>query len=210
MSFPQTTLTAQQGVISASLFAIFINDLAQEIKDCKIGIDLTELIDSEEVPIIPYSLLFVNILLYADDIVCLADNEADMQELLFIVEKWCRKWSNYTFLFNLRPAEYCKKYKYLGMTLNEFMDYKITTEILSDVAGRALGQIFSKTIKHSGFPYITYTTLIDCCVNSIAHYVSEVWGFKSYDACLKLHLQAARFFLGQPKNPPFPAFFGKH
>ena len=66
--------------------AIFINDLAQEIKDCKIGIDLSKLIDDEEVPNIPSSLLFVNILLYADDIVCLADNEGDMQELRFFVE----------------------------------------------------------------------------------------------------------------------------
>ena len=216
----------QGDCISATLFAIFINDLAQEIKDCKIGIDLTELIDREEVPNIPSSLLFVNILLYADDIVCLADNEADMQELLLIVENWCRKWrlevnltktnimhvrpnrrpqSNYTFLFNWRPVEYCKLYKYLGMTLTEFVDYKITTEVLSDAAGRALGQIFSKTIKHGGLPYITYTTLIDCCVNSIAHYASEVWGFKSYDASLKLHLRAARFFLGLPKNAPIPA-----
>ena len=163
----------QGDCISATLFAIFINDLAQEIKDCKIGIDLSELIDGDEVTNIPSSLLFVNILLYADDIVCMADNEADMQELLFIVENWCRKWrlevnltktnimhvrpnrkpqSNFTFLFNWRPIEYGKEYKYLGISLNEFIDYKITTEILSDAAGRALGSIFSKTIKHGGLP----------------------------------------------------------
>ena len=149
-----------------------------------------------------------------------------MQELLFIVESWCRRWrfevnltktnimhvrpkrkpqSNYIFLFNWRPVEYCKDYKYLGLTINEFLDYKITTEKLSDAAGRALGQIFSKTIKHGGLPYITYTTIIDSCVNSIAHYASEIWGFKCYEANLKLHLRAARFFLGLPKNAPIPA-----
>ena len=95
-----------------------------------------------------------------------------------------------------------KTYKYLGATLNEFLDFKITAETLSDAAGRALGQIFSKTIKHGGLPYITYTTLIECCVNSIAHYSSEVWGFKPYDSSLKIHLRAARFFLGLPKNAP--------
>ena len=113
--------------------------------------------------------------------------------------------SNYIFLFNWRPVEYCKDYKYLGLTINEFLDYKITTEKLSDAAGRALGQICSKTIKHDGLPYITYTTIIDSCVNSIAHYASEIWGFKSYEANLKLHLRAARFFLGLPKNAPIPA-----
>ena len=67
--------------------------------------------------------------------------------------------SNFTFLFNWRPIEYCKDYRYLGITLNEFLDYKITADILSDAAGRSLGNIFSKTIKHGGLPYTTYTTL---------------------------------------------------
>ena len=31
-------------------------------------------------------------LLYADDLVLLADSEADLQNLLFLVEKWCKKW----------------------------------------------------------------------------------------------------------------------
>ena len=64
----------QGDCVSATLFAIFINDLALEVKNCKIGIDLRKSIDGEGVPTIPDSLLFVNILLYADDIVCLAEN----------------------------------------------------------------------------------------------------------------------------------------
>ena len=216
----------QGDCISATLFAIYINDLAKEIKDCKVGIDLREILDGEEVNNIPESSLFINILLYADDIVCLAENEQDMQELLSIVENWCTRWrlevnltktdimhvrssrkpqSNYTFLFNWRPVEYCRNYKYLGTTINEFLDFSYTAETLADAAGRALSQIFCKTIKNGGLPYVTYTTLIDCCVNSIAHYSSEVWGFKSYDSSLKLHLRAARFFLGLPKNAPIPA-----
>ena len=216
----------QGDCISATLFAIYINDLAKEIKNCKVGIDLSEILDGESVHNIPESLLFINILLYADDIVCIADNEQDMQELLGIVESWCTRWrlevnltktnimhvrpsrkpqSKFTFLFNWRPIDYCKNYKYLGMTINEFLDYNYTTETLSDAAGRALSSIFCKTIKHGGLPYVTYTTLIESCINSIAHYSSEVWGFKSYDSCLKLHLRAARFFLGLPKNAPIPA-----
>ena len=134
----------QGDCISATLFAIYINDLAKEIKNCKVGIDLSEILDGESVHNIPESLLFINILLYADDIVCIADNEQDMQELLGIVESWCTRWrlevnltktnimhvrssrkpqSNYTFLFNWRPVEYCRNYKYLGTTINEFLDF---------------------------------------------------------------------------------------
>ena len=97
------------------------------------------MLDGESVDTIPESLLFVNILLYADDLVCMAKNEGDMQKLLYLVETWCARWrlevnltktnvmhvrpcrkprSNFTFLFNWRPVEYCSSYKYLGTTIN--------------------------------------------------------------------------------------------
>ena len=215
----------QGDCISATLFAIFINDLAQEIKDSSIGINLNENLD-ENVQEVSEDLLCVNILLYADDIVLLAGNENDLQLLLIIVENWCRKWrlevnltktnimhirnkrkqqSNFMFLFNFRPVDYCTYYKYLGTTINQYLDYNYTAETLSDSAGRALSSILTKSIKNGGFPYITFSTLIETCVSSISQYGSEVWGAHRYDSTMKIHLRAARFYLGLPKNAPIPA-----
>ena len=59
------------------MFAIFINDLASEIKESNIGVNISE---SE----------IVNILLYADGY-CVV-SESDLQDLLVILEKWCQKW----------------------------------------------------------------------------------------------------------------------
>ena len=73
--------------LSPTLFSIFINDLAQEIKETGIGIELN--IDAIETNI---ETEVINILLYADDIVLLAQNEPDLQLLLDIVEPWCKKW----------------------------------------------------------------------------------------------------------------------
>ena len=56
-----------------------------EIKESNIGINLN--VDGG--PILDN--LF-NILLYADDIVCLAECENDLQDILVIIENWCEKW----------------------------------------------------------------------------------------------------------------------
>ena len=198
----------QGDCISATLFAIFINDLAQEIKDSNIVINLNDNLD-ENVSDASEDLLHANILLYADDIVLIASNENDLQLLLLIVENWCRKWrldvnltktnimhvrskrkqqSNFMFLFNLRPVDYCSSYKYLGTTINQYLDYNETAETLSDSAGRALSSIFTKSIKNGGFPYITFSTLVETCVSSISQYGSEVWGAQCYDSTMKIHL----------------------
>ena len=163
----------QGDCLSPTLFAIFINDLASEIKEANIGIDLN--VDGG--PNIDY---IFSILLYADDIVCLAETEADLQSILFIIENWCKKWrlevnltktnilhvrnprkpqSKFTFLFDMRPVPYCKFYKYLGTNINEFLDFKFTVEKHADAAGRALGAIITKMIKNGGFPYNVYSFL---------------------------------------------------
>ena len=57
--------------LSPTLFNIFINDLALGIKQLGIGIPM----ENEKIPI----------LMYADDIAILAENEKDMQVLLDFV-----------------------------------------------------------------------------------------------------------------------------
>ena len=77
--------------ISATLFSVFINDLAEEVKNTKVGINLTEKVANEDFND-QFQDFFINILLYADDIILLAANENDLQFLLNIVENWCHKW----------------------------------------------------------------------------------------------------------------------
>ena len=75
--------------ISATLFSIFINDLAEQIKETKVGLYLNEnlLDDSCKSSCEDF---FLNILLYADDICLLTTNENDLQFLLSVVEIWCK------------------------------------------------------------------------------------------------------------------------
>ena len=206
----------QGDCLSPTLFAIFINDLANEMKNSETGIKL----DIEDIAGNIETIL-INILLYADDIVIFAENEEDLQSLIYIVQVWCEKWrlevnlsktnvlhvrskrkmqSKFLFLFNKRPVPYCKAYKYLGCFINEYLDYNYTAEVQSDSAGRALSSLITKMIKNNGFPYSVYDILYHSCICSISQYGSEVYGFENFDSYFKLHLRAARAFLGLPKN----------
>ena len=150
----------------------------------------------------------------------MAENEPDLQFLLFLVETWCKNWrlevnltktnilhvrkvrkprSKFMFIFDRRPVPYCEFYTYLGCSINENLNFNFTVSCLADSAGRALGSVITKMIKNGGFPFNVFCTLYDACVCSILEYGAEVFGYKQYDSAFKLHLRAARAFLGLPK-----------
>ena len=79
-AFFKCPIGVKQGdCLSPTLFSAFINDLAEKIISSRIGLELDEC-------------TFVNILLYGSDIVLLAKNEEDLQDLLLLVKNWCRLW----------------------------------------------------------------------------------------------------------------------
>ena len=69
----------QGDTLAPTLFAIFINDLIEELNLLKKGVD----INGENVVA----------LLYADDLVIMSESEKDLQDMLHMVNKWCIKWS---------------------------------------------------------------------------------------------------------------------
>ena len=126
--FPTDSGVRQGDSLSPTLFALFINDLAKEMKTLDIGV---KTIDNEK----------VCILLFADDIVILAENEQDLQILMNFVDVWCKKWKmkvniDKTKVVHFRNKRYPRtqqpfylgdievekidKYKYLGIYLDEY------------------------------------------------------------------------------------------
>lgn len=218
------TLGVKQGdSISPTLFACFVNDLSKEIKEKNVGVNIT--INNSD-----NNTFKVSNLLYADDVVLLAETEQDLQEMLNVTNSWCNKWrmevnltktnilhirkksqprSTFRFKLGEQIVKYCEEYKYLGITLNEYLDYKFSTDILSDSGGRALSSIITKMIKHGGFPLNVYKKLFDSCVCSVSDYGGEIWGFKAYESNRQLQLKACRAYLGVPKQTAIPGLLSE-
>lgn len=206
----------QGDVLSTTLFSIYINDLAKEIKDLNLGIPVFE--------------QKVSILLYADDIALIAENEEELQLMLNKLSSWCDKWrmkvnqaktniidfrpkrsQRSDFKFHIGGVELntVEQYKYLGVVFNEYLDFNVTAEILSDAGGRALGAIIGKTKHIKDLGYNTFNRLFQAGVKPILEYGSEIWGYKPFTHTDNIQNRAARYFLGVHRFTPILALRGE-
>ena len=207
--FPTQIGVRQGDCLSSSLFALYINDLAVGINGLGKGIKCGN--------------VNISLLMYADDVVILTENENDMQCILDFVEKWCKKWrlvinkdktkamhfrksrklrSKYSFHIGTDCLDYVSDYKYLGVTINEYLNYNNTVDVLSKAGGRALGVLISKFKYMKDMGFKTFTTLYDSCVNPIINYASEIWGYKDQQSIDNLQNRAMKFFLGVHRYAP--------
>jgi len=202
--------------LSTVLFNLFINDLAALVKGLHKGVDIgTE---------------YVSILLYADDIVLIAENEDDLQSMLTVLNDWCNsngmmvnasksnvvhfrpcsvERSNYVFVCGQTAIEYASKYMYLGILLTEHLDFSLTAKCVAQSAGRALGLLIAKFRNCGGLPYDVYTKLYTTCVVPVITYGAAIWGVKQFSCINAVHYRAMRFFLGTGKYTPNTAVQGE-
>ena len=138
-------------LLSPLLFSLYINDCVCYINGLQKGI----LCDNDN----------VSALLYADDMVLLSDNAADLQVQLNALSDWCQQWglsinsakskivhfrpqakpqSDFQFSCNNHTLDYTDRYKYLGIWLTEHLDLSVTAAEVARSAHRALGVIICK------------------------------------------------------------------
>ncbi len=148
--FESTMGTKQGDNLSPNCFSLYLNPLLTELKSSGIGVSFENNI--------------VTVLAYADDLVLIAENEADLQRLINILQDWCFKWrlcvnektkimhfrpkykapTNVIFEINRQPLEVVNEYKYLGVIMDQYMDFHKTADLLAASAGRALGAVINK------------------------------------------------------------------
>lgn len=195
--------------LSPLLFNIFINELTVYLKSFDLGIA----IGGEK----------ACILLYADDIALLANTESDLQKLLEGLYTWCNnnnmtinagksnvvhlrlpsmERSKYIFKCGDINIELINYYTYLGLNLNEFLDFNLTAKIVAKSANRALGLVMAKCKTIGGVSYDVLKKLFDSLVSPIIEYGAAIWGYKSYSYINSIQLRACRFFLGVGRYTP--------
>ena len=165
--------------LSPTLWNIFLNDLVDEINNLNFGI--------------PIDYHMLSILLYADDMVLLAENEQNLQLMIQKLDEFCSKWrltinvvktniihfrqittprSNYEFKCGNKILSYACKYmyKYLRCIPSETMDFTVTAECLAESAERALGMLINRFFANKHMSFQTYTKLYNSCICPIMDY----------------------------------------
>ncbi|MCG8113538.1 MAG: reverse transcriptase family protein [Candidatus Thiodiazotropha taylori] len=193
--------------LSPTLFSLYVNDLAQEIKSLNTGVDIDE--------------VQLSILLYADDVALIAPDANSLQIMLNKLNEWCCKWrlainSDKTKIIHFRPvnAQKCNdtfscgnidiemtdRYKYLGLWFQENLDMKFATTELAKSASRALSVVYAKFKSVGGMAYEVYTKLYKSLVEPILYYCAGIWGLTDYSKINTVQNKACRYFLGVGKN----------
>ena len=153
----------QGSILSPLVFSLYnISDLVTSLNTINIGVPVED--------------KTVCVLLYADDIVLLADSVDNLQSLLDEVHLWCQfnslciNESNLTKIVHFRvgPAtpracyifkcgdqllETVDKYRYLGIV--KFLYFNVTAKIVAQSASRTLGALIHKVKINGGMPAIT-------------------------------------------------------
>ena len=205
--FESFTGVRQGDNLSPTIFNIFLNDLAKGINQLDLGIEFDD--------------FKLSLLLYADDIVLLSDNEVNLQKMLDHLNEWCSKWqmkinlskskivhfrnkrqngTNFDFKLGNDVIDIVAKYKYLGIIFDEHLTFNECEKVLSDAAGRALSSIISKFKSFKDIGYHTFTKLYETGVLSIMNYGASVWGLNKEKLCQQIQNRAIRYFLGVHKN----------
>ena len=135
------------------------------------------------------------LVVYADDIVLIAECEKDLQDMLHFVSDWCLQWklninvnktqvvhyrnvsipkTCFVFTCGTSNLELVNQYKYLGLIIDEFLDYNVTVKHISKHASRALGSIIAKSKSLGGLPFKCFSKLYDSLVLPILTYGAAI------------------------------------
>jgi hypothetical protein len=188
-------------ILSPILFSVFIDGLADEVK---------------RVGGAKYGEILLSLLLFADDIVLVAESEEMLQKMLDVVYQYSRK---YRFLFNQGKSnvmifgrrsgrekfylgkselEIVNEYKYLGLIINKNFSWKSHLKKILD-KGRKRTNALCGMGARDGVSVKALLRGWEMLVRPVLEYGAEIWGEKSWREGEVLQMEMGRKVLGVSK-----------
>ena len=193
-------------ILSPVLFSLYINDLPEALPN---GLNVAG--------------LNIKVLLYADDIVLLAECPSDLQCMIDALYTYCSTWNltvnlskSKIMIFRKSPRaprtlewkfgneaiEIVNKYTYLGVELTFNLSFKTHLENKLSAAKMAISSTWSSYISNTKISFQNKMKIFEAASQSIMFYAAQVWGFERHESVEKLF----RFFIKKmiylPSNTP--------
>lgn len=191
-------------LLSPTLFSIYLNDLHEHLGGgATVG---------------PIN---IRLLMYADDIVILADDILKMQNMIHRLETYCKMWNlevnlsksemmifrkggrvsnQEKWLFNGEPIRITNEYTYLGVTLSPKMSFKKHIEKRNISAKNCINATWKDFLTKKEIGLDAKWNLFKSVCRAIQSYGAQIWGFCLFDEVDKLQ----RYFLKKIlRLPPF-------
>lgn len=204
----QTSMGVKQGcILSPDLFAFLINDLYDNLGNG--GVRIEELL--------------IKILLYADDLVIMAEDIAALQEMINKFASYCKKWN---LVVNLDKSkimifkkggrrsreerwwldgveiEIVNKYKYLGTLLTPKLAMRENILERVKLAKYSINSTWKWFLTNTEIAFYPKYELFKAVCRSIVCYGSQVWGYEQYEELEKFQRYFIRLVLGLPERTP--------
>ena len=203
--------------LSPLLFSLFIHDLEKYLVENNSGsieINSTNL----------------HLLLFADDLVLLADTPAGLQKSIQILGDYCSKWNlrinmektkvmEFRFQRRKDPSppyslhnqiiEVTKSYRYLGIILTSNGGLKTAVDTLAKQGQKSLFCLLKKASKLQYPNPLLLSHLFDALVRPVLEYGSETWGYIKAEEIEKVHRKFIKFALGLPSSAANLAVYGE-
>lgn len=203
----ETESGVKQGcLLSPLLFALYLNDMNDWLSG---GVNING--------------LNVKILMYADDIVMLADKPCTLQRMIHQLESYCDKWNmelnlskseilifrkggriayNETWTYKGERVRIASEYCYLGVILTPRLSFGKHIEKRNSAAKNSINSVWKQFLSKKNVPLKSKWKLFQAVCRAMQCYGAQVFGYSGFDEIDKLQ----RFFLKRiyklPTNTP--------
>ena len=163
-------------------------------------------------------MLYFQLLLFADDLVLLADSESGLQNSMDRLDEFCKTWDlkiniekTKVVIFNKPRTQHVPifqignstidsdtHYKYLGIIFSANGTFKPTITTLANQTSKALFTLMRGATKLSFPKPALLCHLFDSLVRPVAEYGSEVWGYTHAEELEIIHRKFCKFTMGVP------------